>query len=50
LPQGTEIKIKSKIPKQKQTSTHICPDRLSATKRGKAGRREREGYLFQASY
>ena len=46
------IKIKTKIPKWNQTSTHICPDHLSATERGKARqrvrerKRERESYFF----
>jgi len=31
----------NQIPKRKQTSPHICPDRLSATKKGKASQRER---------
>ena len=50
MPQRTVIKIKTKIPKRNQTSTHICPSRLSATKRGKASKpekeRERESYLI----
>ena len=53
MPQTAEIKIKTKFPKRNQTIIHICPDRLSATKTGKASQRERErevAIFFQASY
>ena len=46
MPQRTEIKIKTKIPKRNQTSTHIRPDRLSAPKRRKARQRKRVRAVF----
>jgi len=46
MPQRTEIKIKTKIPKRNQTSKYICPDHLSTTKRGKARQREKERAIF----
>jgi hypothetical protein len=42
MPQRTEIKIKTKIPKRNHTSTHTYPARLSATQRGGERERERE--------
>jgi hypothetical protein len=53
MPQRREIKIKIKIPKQNQTSTHtpcIYSERLSATNRPKVIESEAESCLLRTSY